>query len=65
MRIWLWFVSYCNDLVGAYHGWRSGELGVLNASEHTFPWRDAYSSIGYFPDALAISFANLPLRMPC
>ena len=33
-------------------------IRVLDVSEHTFPWRDAYSSIGDFPDALAISFAN-------
>ncbi len=33
-------------------------IRVLDASEHMFPWREAYSSIGDFPDALAISFAN-------
>ena len=33
-------------------------IRVFAASEHTFPWRDAYSLIGDFPDALAVSFAN-------
>ena len=33
-------------------------IRVFDESEHTISWRAAYSSIGEFPDALAISFAN-------
>ena len=33
-------------------------IRILEASERMFPWREACSSIGDFPDALAVSFAN-------
>ena len=33
-------------------------IRILDASERMFPWREVYSSIGDFPDALAVSFAN-------